>query len=445
MIEIADLALREALRLGASEAEVYLCRVRSLEIEFIEDVESIKCPETTGLSLRVAMGKRIATYATSLLERREALKTAEKAVKMARVAPEDADWRHLNRRYGYSPAEGFYDKETVELQPEEVVDALRPALELMGDLDERVRPARGMLTIAESEIHVLNSYGDASHRRGTQIAIWLRAKAEEMGREATTSEHRELRSWSSLDLERLAERVARRAVDFLDARPIASGEMPIILRNQVFASILLQMLGGPISADWVQKGRSPLAGKLGEKVASEEITIIDDGVLPRGWATAPSDDEGHPTQRTPIIDQGILKGFLYDSYTALKEGVESTGNALRRMYWMKPEPSPTNLILKPGDATLEELIKETRRGLYVEETIGEWLSNPVSGQLNATVTHGYLIEQGEITKPVKGVIVAGDFHQLLIEGIDLIGRDTLNSGGAYSPSVRAIALTVAGE
>ncbi len=443
MMDIAELALREALRLGASEAEAYLCRVRSLEIEFIEDVESIKCPETTGLSLRVAMGRRVATYATSLLEREEALKAAEKAVKMARVAPEDADWRHLNRRYGDSPAEGFYDKETAELQPEEVVDALRPALELMGDLDERVRPARGMLTIAE--IHILNSYGDASHRRGTQVAIWLRAKAEEMGREATASEHRELRSWSSLDLERLAERVARRAVDFLDARPIASGEMPIIFRNQVFASILFQMLGGPISADWVQKGRSPLAGKLGEEVASEEITIIDDGVLPRGWATTPSDDEGHPTQRTFIIDQGILKGFLYDSYTALKEGVESTGNALRRMYWMKPEPSPTNLILKPGDATLEELIQETRRGLYVEETIGEWLSNPVSGQLNATVTHGYLIEQGEQAKPVKGVILTGDLYQLLKGGIDLIGRDLLNSGGGYSPSVRAAALTVAGE
>ncbi|KYH37483.1 MAG: peptidase U62 modulator of DNA gyrase [Candidatus Bathyarchaeota archaeon B23] len=445
MMEAAELALREALRRGATEAEAYIRRMRILEIGFAERIEGIKSPETLGLSLRVAVGRRVATYSSSLLEKDEVLKAAGRAVKIAKVAPEDPDWRHLNRRFGESPAPGGYDGETAELQPEEVVETLLSAVGVIGRREGGVKPARGMLTITESETQILNSYGESCIKRETHVAVWLRAKAEGRGREATANEHQEVRSWNALNLQGLAERVAERAAAFLDAKPIPSGEMPIIFRNQVFASILVNMLGGPVTADWAQKGRSPLAGKLNQEVASEAIIVFDDGLMPQGWRTTPFDDEGHPTQRTALIEGGILRGYLYDSYTALKEGVESTGNAFRRRYWMPPEPSPTNLLLRPGDATLEEMIQETRRGLYVEETIGEWLSNPVSGQLNATVTHGYLIENGELGRPIKGVVLTGDFQQLLLGGIDLIGRDQANTGGGYSPSVRARGLTVAGE
>jgi PmbA protein len=445
MMEAAELALKEALRRGATEAEAYLCRMRNFEIAFAEGIEGIKSLESLGLSIRVTVSKRAATYSTSLLARDEALKAAKKAVEIAKVAPEDENWRHLNRRLGESPAAGFYDPETARLEPQEIVDELLSAIGMVAEHDERVRPARGMLTITESETHILNSYGEGCGRRETHMTAWLRAKAEEGGKEATANEHREVRAWDSLDLEYLAEKVAERAVAFLDAKPIPSGELPIVFRNQVFASILLTMLRGPISADWVQKGKSPFAGKIGEEVASEVITILDDGLMPQGWGTRPLDDEGHPTQRTIIIQEGILRGYLHSSYTALREGVDSTGNALRRRYWMPLEPSPTNLLLKPGDAALEEMIQETRRGLYVEETIGEWLSNPVSGLLNATVTHGCLIEDGELTRPVKGVVLTGDFHQLLKRGIDLIGRDQANAAGGYSPSIKARSLTVAGE
>ncbi|RLI20590.1 TldD/PmbA family protein, partial [Candidatus Bathyarchaeota archaeon] len=232
---------------------------------------------------------------------------------------------------------------------------------------------------------------------------------------------------------------------FLKAKPIKSQKIPVIVRNQVFASILGVILSGPITADWVQKGRSPLSNKLETQVAAQKISIVDDGTLRGGWRTRPFDDEGHPTQRTAIIENGILKNYLYDSYTALKDNVKSTGNAFRGRYWMPPQPSPTNLMLEAGDVSPEEMIEETKGGVFIEETIGEWLSNPISGNLNATITHGYLIENGELTTPVKGIVMSGNLYEILKDGIELIGNDLRNNMQNYSPTVKLKEITIAGK
>ena len=112
---------------------------------------------------------------------------------------------------------------------------------------------------------------------------------------------------------------------------------------------------------------------------------------------------------------------------------------------MSPQPSPTNLILAPGNVDPEEMIQETKKGMFIEETIGEWLSNPISGNLNATVTHGYLIENGELTTPVKGIVIAGNFYEILKDGIELIGNDLRNSSQNYSPTVKLSEITIAGK
>ena len=175
------------------------------------------------------------------------------------------------------------------------------------------------------------------------------------------------------------------------------------------------------------------------------MIIFDDGTLRGGWRTRPFDDEGHPTQKTTVIENGILKNYLYDSYTALKDNVEPTGNAFRGQYWMPPQPQPTNLMLKPGNTRPEEMIQETKRGIFIDETIGEWLSNPVSGNLNATITHGYLIENGELTKPIKGVVISGNFYEILKNRVELIGNDLRNNMQNYSPTVKLSEITIAGK
>jgi PmbA protein len=327
----------------------------------------------------------------------------------------------------------------------EIVETLISAVNHMKSYDKRVRPTRGFLATSISNVSIVNSYNESCERKETNIGVWMRTKAEEAGMKSTGTEHQQARFWKEISFEDLAVEAAEKAVKFLRAKPISGGEMSVVFRNQIFANVLGVILSGPINADWVQKGRSPLSNKLGNKIASENISLADDGIMSGGWRTKPFDDEGHPTQRTPVIEEGILKNYLYDAYTALKDNVESTGNAQRPYYWMNPQPSPNNLILKPGEASPQEIIRETKKGIYIEETIGEWLSNPVSGNLNATITHGYLIENGELTGPIKGVVISGNFYEILKDGMEIVGNDPRNSMQNYSPTVKLAQLTVTGK
>ncbi len=443
--ELAELAVKKAIDYGATEAEAYVQRRRLVQVEFSEGVESFKETDSVGMGLRVALGKRVAMHSTSILSEDEIFKAAERAVKLVKVAEEDPEWRNLNMKYGKGPAEGYFDSQIEELEYGEIVELLTSVGTLMKDYDKRVTPTRGMLSVSTTRTSIANSYGDQCNRKETNVAIWVRAKAEEAGMKGTGTEHAESRYWREIDFEEIALNAAERAVKFLRARQIPSGKISAVFRNQIFANIVGALLSGPINADWVQKGRSPLSDKVGKQVASENVTIVDDGLLKGGWRTRPFDDEGHATQRTSIIEKGFLKGYLYDTYTALKEGLESTGNAFRRQYWFPPQPSPTNLILEPGEASPEEIIRGTKHGIYVVETIGEWLSNPVSGNLNATITHGYLIEKGELKQPVKGVVISGNFYDILKGKIELVGEDLRNSGENYSPTVKVTELTIAGK
>lgn len=444
-MEIAELAVKKALNFGATEAEAYVQKTKTLWIEYAEKIETFKIIESIGLGLRVAINKKVAMHSASILDEKEGEKAAEKAVKIAKIAPEDPNWKNLNKKFGQSSAMGYYDEKLEKLDYDEIVEKLTAAIEKMSEYDRRVKPARGLLTASTLNTVVLNSYGEENERKETYLSAWMRVKAEEGEQKSTGTEDCETRFYEEMELEEMAVKAAEKAVKFLKAKPIESREVPVIIRNKIFANILGVILSGPLNADWVQKGRSPLSNKIGTQIASQDINLVDDGTMVGGWRTRPFDDEGHPTQKTVLIEKGVLRNYLYDTYTALKDHVESTGNAYKPRYWMPPQPSPSNLVLNPETTSPEEMIQETKNGVFIEETIGEWLSNPVSGNLNATITHGYLIENGELTKPIKGVVISGNFYELLKNGIELVGNDLRNSMQNYSPTVKLSKITIAGR
>jgi PmbA protein len=444
-MELGEIAVRKAIGAGASEAEAYLQRTSEIRVEFAEEIENLKTIESLGIGLRVAIGKKIASYSTSILNESEIGEAAVKAVKIAKVASEDPNWNHMNKKFGKSRAEGYYDEALKSVDYPEITETLVSAIDLIKNYDKRVSPTRGLLGIQTSTISIANSYNENCERKETLIGVWMSARAEDAGMKSTGQENQEARFWKEIKFKDLAVKAAEKAVKSLKAKPIPSQKTSAIIRNQIFANILGVLLSEPISADWVLEGRSPLSNKLGTKIASENVNILDDGLMRGGLRTRPFDDEGHPTQKTPIVEKGTCKNYLYDTYTALKGKAESTGNAQRYNYWSKPQPLPSNLVLKSGTASPEEIIQDTKNGIFIEETIGEWLSNPVSGNLNATVTHGYLIKNGELKEPIKGVVISGNFYELLKSGIETIGNDLRNSMQNYSPTVKLTELTIAGE
>lgn len=444
LLKIGEIALKFADKLNISEVEVYLIQNSSKCCLLSDKVEVVKSNVASGLGARVVINKKIGVYGTTSLEENKVKEAVEKAVKIAKASDPDPDFKEINTKFSESSVSGIYDKEIAEMDIEKIFDAANTLITSAIDYNETVRPTRGFIETSVWKVAICNSYGIEAEREGTAAVTWFRCKAKDRGKEASAGESKQARRWKDIDFSEIATSAASKAVGILDATLIGNQKLPVIWHNKFTASMIDIMFGNTIDAYSVQKGRSPWKDKVEQQVASENFNLIDDGTMETGLRTRPFDDEGVATRRTPIIEGGVLKGFLYDTYTANKEGTVSTGNAFRS-YRSSPLPAPSNLILKPGDAEREEIIEETRKGLFVIDVIGEWLSNPISGEMSATVVVGYLVENGEVKKPVKGIMISGNFHQIIRSGIELIGKDITNVGGVYAPTIKVSEMTIAGK
>jgi TldD protein len=227
-----------------------------------------------------------------------------------------------------------------------------------------------------------------------------------------------------------------------------------VVGNACGGVLLHEAVGHGLEADAVQKGASVYAGRLGEQLAGGFVTAYDDGVRQNEWGSEGIDDEGTPTRRNTVIEEGRLAGYLYDLVTARRDGVESTGNGRRESFRHLPVPRMTNTYFAPGEATPEELISELERGLYAV-SFGGGQVEPATGDFVFGVSEGYLIEQGKVTSPVRGATLVGNGIEALraIDGIasdlDIASGYCGKSGqtvpaGVGQPHVRIRELTVGG-
>ncbi len=233
-----------------------------------------------------------------------------------------------------------------------------------------------------------------------------------------------------------AERTLRR----LGARKVKTGHVPVVFDPMVARS-LLEHIFGAVNGDAVYRGASFLAGKLGERVAGENVAVIDDGAMPGGFGSSPFDDEGVPTRRTLVIENGVLKSYLLNTYTAKKLGLATTGNAARGLAG-NPGIGVGNLFMRPGTRSPREIIADVKEGLYLTELLGFGV-NLVTGDYSRGAS-GLWIAGGELTYPVEEVTIAGNLKDMLVN-IAEIGNDLEFRGSIASPTLRVEGLTVAGE
>jgi len=454
LLSLGERAVKFAVKLGATEAEAYVSQTVQNLLTFHEKIESGKASQLTGIGVRAILDKRIGFASSSLAGSENVENTARIAVGIAKASQADPDWHSLPKKTGRTRVAGTFDRRTAEIETDTLVRKAVEVIDSVRDHDSRLALARGHLTTGTVTYAIVNSHASELSKRGTYAAFSIRVKAEDAGKKGTSDEGWQARSWREIEFEKLTEEASQRAIKMLDASPIPNTKTSVIFASDLFAQILNVMFTRTINAEAVQKGRSPWTGKNGQQIAREDFNIIDDGIMKRGFMTWAFDDEGMPQQQTTVIQRGVLKSYLYDTYTGAKDKVASTGNATRRgmgmfglanPYTRTPTPAPTNFVLKPGDAERNELIEETQDGLYVVTSIGEWLSNPMSGMLNATVTNAFLVKNGELSNPVKGVIVSGNFFDMIRHKIDLIADDTRNAANFYSPSVRVREMSIAGR
>jgi len=438
---LASRLVKLAEELGADEAEVYIVIEEEKGLSFVDKVESTESSFSTGLGVRIVTDKRVGLSATTTLRRIEAEETVRRAYSMARVSEPIADWVSLPTKFGRASVQGVFDRKTAQLAPETLTKTALEMLKTVHTQGKNLSVARGEVSVGIEKTLVASSHGGELEREESFASAYASVKAEEGAKKGLSSESSQAHDLGSVDFIGLSERASKRAYKAMEARQIPGGDLPVLWRNKLFASIVRIMFGGTLTAEALQKNRSPWRGKVGTAIADKRLSLVDDGLLPEGMGTREFDDEGVPQGRTTLVDCGVLRGFLYDTFTGNKDHVESTGNA-SRSYGRAPAPAPSNLTVTPGNEPFDTMIRETKRGLYVEDVIGLWLSNPISGNLSATATNAYLVEDGELVQPVKGMLLSGNFFEILRNGIDSIGDDLDHDGDSYSPSVRTLGLTL---
>jgi PmbA protein len=238
----------------------------------------------------------------------------------------------------------------------------------------------------------------------------------------------------------VAEEAARSAYEMLDPQMVQTQRAPVIFDRDVAYSLLGGLLGA-INGERVLQGASFLADKIGARIGSEMITIIDDGTAAKGLASSPFDGEGVPTQRRTIVDRGVLQGFMYNTMAASRAGVESTGNASRGGFSSLPGIGPHNFYMEAGESDPQSIIRSTGNGLYLKGVTGYGI-NPVSGNFSGGA-QGFWIRNGRIAFPVRGLTVASTADEML-NGIDMLGNDLDLNRTMTAPTLRIAEMQIGG-
>jgi len=453
--ELAAQVLERALAHGGDFAEVYAEDRYGFGLGL--DDSKLERPQTgseRGASIRVVQGD--ATYFGHVdgLSEDDLARVAESVSQAVRAG----DPRQVAALHA-ATAETVHP---IAERPEQV-DAARKA-EILRECDDRARGvgpevAQVMASYAENRriVEIFNSDGTSAADDRTRVRLGVQVVARREGRVETGHEtlggHVGFEILES-DPSAVAEAAARKAVIALDAVDAPSGKMPVVVGNQFGGVLLHEAVGHGLEADHIQKRSSVWAGKLGEMVAEPFVTAYDDGRLQNEWGSDGVDDEGTPTQRTTIIEDGKLVSYLYDLLRARKDNVASTGNGRRESFRHLPIPRMTNTYFAPGEQTKDELIAGVERGLYAV-SFGGGQVEPATGDFVFGVSEAYLIEDGKVTSPVRGATLIGNGIEALaaVDGIaDDLGIATGFCGkggqrvaaGVGQPHVRIRALTVGG-
>jgi PmbA protein len=252
---------------------------------------------------------------------------------------------------------------------------------------------------------------------------------------------------SDLDVKSVGKEASRKALESLGGRKIPTGVYPVLIHHSV-ASEFLSLLAHSFKSEQIQKGKSPLKGKKGERCFSPLITIEDNGLHPKGIFTAPIDGEGTPSQRTPLVVQGELSGYLYDRYWANRERAfsgstaRSTGNSRRSGIKSPPGIGTSNFLIEPGTLAFSALLSDLHQGVLLEEVMGLHTVDPISGDFSLGCS-GKWVDKGKVVHPVKSVAVAGNLFQLFQDVVG-IGEDFRFIGGIGSPSLLVRSLKFSG-
>ncbi len=438
--------VHSALKRGATEAEVIALESNEFSVDIrLGEVETLEESASRGLGLRVIYEGRQASASTSDIQEKSLEKLVADAVEMARYTSVDEAAVLPSREELLRESETdlqLYDEAIAALPTERKIEMAQACEAAARTYDPRITNSEGArCSTTLGKMLLVTSSGFTGEYRGSNCGLMVAPIARD-GDQMQLGGWGDRQRWlSKLDSpEEIGNEAARRALDKLGARKIATQEVPIVF-DASMAAELLSSLFEAVSGESVFRRASFLVGKLDELIAAPALTVIDDGCLPGAVGSRPFDGEGLPTRRTAVIENGVLRSYLLNTYTARKLGLRSTANAMRGLTGA-PSVGVTNFYIAAGETPPEEIIASVKNGFYVTEQIGFGF-NPVTGDYSRGAS-GRWIENGRLTSAVEEVTIAGNFREIL-RGIEMIGNDLRFRGNLAAPTLKINKMMVSGD
>jgi PmbA protein len=440
-------ALARARAAGAHSADAVLALSDALEVRVRgKEVETVAHSRERTLGLRVFAegpgGLRSALTSSSDLSPDAIARLAQDSVALARATAADPSAGLPTRGFASElPDLDLFDPADRALTVDDWIGLAQRAEDAARATDPRITNSEGSsASTTRAQIHYGTSAGFAGSYESASHSLFSQPVAAQDGAMQSSWWASASRKKSGLEApEEVGRIAAERSVAQLGARRVATCEAPVLF-DPATARDLLGTLIGCLSGYAVYRGASFLKDARGKRIASELVSVIDDGRVRSGLGSKPFDGEGQPTRRTLLVERGVLASFLLDSYSARKLGLESTGNAARHA-GSAPSAGPTNAWIAPGTGDLESLLRGTSRGLLVSGLFGHGF-NPVTGDFSRGA-RGFWIERGERAYPVEEITIAGNLGEMLAN-VDAIGADVRSLGSLGAPSLRVAHMTIAG-
>ena len=421
--EICQRVLHKAVSTGADYAEIFAENTVNHNINMIASkVDSVKDTVITGASVRVYKGLRSVMASTVDTSESGLLACAEKAAEALGQGSAQMDIVLKERIFGNIHPVKICP---VSASNKEKVAILKDGYFAAKEYDDCITQVSGTLADVDHNILIANTEGLYTQDRQIRTRIAISAVADKGDGTQTgffaPGRRMGLEMFDTIDPKAVGLRAAKQAVTMAGAGYCPAGVMPVAIDNGFGGVIFHEACGHSLEASSVAYGTSQFVGKLGQKIANEKVTAIDDGTIPNAWGSINIDDEGTPARKNVLIEKGVLKNYMIDKFNGRRMGMESTGSGRRQSYGFVPTSRMTNTYIAPGEDRNEDIIASIEYGLYAK-VMGGGSVNPVTGEFNFSVDEGYMVRNGKICEPVRGASLVGKGSDV-IQNIDMVGTD----------------------
>lgn len=440
--QLCSRVLQKAVSTGADYAELFAEHTQNHTVSMIADkVDSARDALVAGASVRVYKGLRSVMASTVDTSEAGLLRCAEQAAQALGEGTAQLDIVLRERIFA-----DVHPVKTVSssVTNREKVDVIKRGYFAAKEFDPSIRQVEGRLLDVDRRILIASTDGVYATDRQIRTRLYISAVAEKDGQTQTGScapgRRMGMEMFESIDSKTVGVQAARQAVTMAGAGYCPAGVMSVAIDNGFGGVIFHEACGHSLEASSVAYGMSQFAGKLGQKIANEKLTAIDDGTIPNAWGSVTIDDEGTPAQKNVLIENGVLKSYMVDKFNGRRMGMASTGSSRRESYAYTPTSRMTNTYIAPGTDRNEDIIASIEYGLYAKQ-MGGGSVNPVTGEFNFAVTEGYLIRNGKICEPVRGASLVGKGSEV-IENIDMVGSCLELAAGMCGSSSGSVPVNV---